>query len=156
MDNRSHEEAKWDLELLPLELVDLQSLGTDLALSGFDEDELARLITPATFAGLTDENAVPEPPAEPISKLGDVWLLGGHRLVCGDCTDASVVAMCLNGVKPHLTSAYTFVAPERQNELTRRIQRKLAEVTKPRVPSPATPQPPPSLVDNEPVTGVVQ
>lgn len=65
MDNRSHEKAKCALELLPLQLADLRLLE-----SGFDEDELARLMTPATFGGHT----------EPTSKLGDVWLLGSHLL----------------------------------------------------------------------------
>jgi hypothetical protein len=52
--------------------------------------------------GLTDPDDIPEAPAEPVSKLGDVWMLGKHRIVCGDSTDADVVAKCLNGVVPHL------------------------------------------------------
>ena len=101
MDNRSHEEAEWDMELLPLELEDLKSLEFDLGLTGFDDDEIGRLLG-AGHAGLTDENAVPEVPANPVSKLGDVWILGSHRLACGDCTDAAIVSKCLNGVRPHL------------------------------------------------------
>ena len=101
MDNRSHEEAEWDMELLPLELEDLKILEFDLGLTGFDDDELGRLLG-ADHAGLTDENAVPAVPENPVSKLGAVWILGTHRLVCGDCTDAAIVAKCLNGVRPHL------------------------------------------------------
>ena len=102
MDNRSHEEAAWDMDLLPLELVDLKALSFDLELTGFDDQELGRLLSYEGMQGLTDENAVPEPPEQPRSKLSDVWLLGDHRLVCGDCTDAAVVGKCLGAVKPHL------------------------------------------------------
>src|SRR5678816_1347885 len=101
MDNRSHEEAEWDMELLPLELEDLKTLEFDLGLTGFDDDELSRLLG-AGHGGLTDENALPAVPENPISKLGGVWILGTHRLVAGDCTDAAIVAKCLNGVRPHL------------------------------------------------------
>jgi DNA modification methylase len=52
--------------------------------------------------GLTDPEEVPAPPAMPVSRLGDVWLLGHHRLACGDCTDAPVVQAALGGVRPHL------------------------------------------------------
>lgn len=72
-----------------------------MELTGFGEDELAGLMT-APNSGLTDPDAAPEPPAEPHSRLGDVWLLGRHRLVCGDSTDAGAVESCLNGVLPHL------------------------------------------------------
>lgn len=52
--------------------------------------------------GLTDPEEIPEAPANPVSRLGDVWVMGNHRLVCGDSTSPDVVAKCLNGVKPHL------------------------------------------------------
>jgi len=100
LDNRSHEEAKWDLDLLPLELEELKELEFDLALTGFDESELERLLR--FQGGLTDENAVPPVPEHLTSKQGDVWLLGDHRLVCGDSTDSDVIAKCLGKVKPHL------------------------------------------------------
>jgi DNA modification methylase len=102
MDNRSHEEAEWDLELLPLELEDLKALEFDLNLTGFNEQELSELFGFEGTPGLTDENAVPEAPEQPRSRLGDVWSLGNHRLVCGDCTDPEVVKACLSGVQPHL------------------------------------------------------
>lgn len=100
-DNRVHEEAEWDDELLALEIGDLRDAGMDLALTGFDEDELARLTIEQT-EGLTDPDEVPEPQAETVSVLGDVWLLGRHRLVCGDCTTVEAVDAALAGVKPHL------------------------------------------------------
>ena len=101
LDNRAHEETTWDLELLPLELADLQALAIDLSLTGFGEAEIADLLAERTV-GLTDPDDTPEAPTEPVSRLGDVWQLGNHRLVCGDSTQADVVANCLNGVKPHL------------------------------------------------------
>ena len=100
-DNKLAENAGWDKELLGLEVSDLRALGLDLALTGFSDIELAALsMTP--HQGLTDPDDVPETPAEPVSILGDVWILGQHRVVCGDCTDATVVAKALNGVSPHL------------------------------------------------------
>jgi len=100
-DNKLALNAGWDDDLLKVELLDLQGVGFDLALTGFDADELAALTIEDTD-GLTDPDAVPETPADPVSELGDVWVLGRHRIVCGDCTDALVVEKALNGVKPHL------------------------------------------------------
>lgn len=95
-DNKLALNAGWDSDLLKVELLDLQGVGFDLALTGFDADELAALTIEDTD-GLTDPDAVPETPADPVSELGDVWVLGRHRIVCGDCTDALVVEKALNG-----------------------------------------------------------
>lgn len=100
-DNKLALNAGWDEQMLALEIGELASEDFDLALMGFSEDELARLTAEKT-EGLTDPDKVPEVPAEPVSVLGDVWILGKHRIVCGDSTDANVVAKCLNGVEPHL------------------------------------------------------
>lgn len=100
-DNKLALNAGWDLELLAVELGDLQGFDFDLMLTGFSDDELSKLLTEKTD-GLTDPDAVPEAPIDPIAKPGDVWLLGKHRLVCGDSTDADSVAKALNGVTPHL------------------------------------------------------
>ena len=100
-DNKLALNAGWDKEMLGLELGDLDALGFDLSLTGFGEDELAGLMNLGN-PGLTDPDDVPEVQEEAVSRLGDVWLLGRHRLVCGDSTNASDVALCLNGVKPHL------------------------------------------------------
>lgn len=100
-DNKLALNAGWDMELLSSEIAGLGDEGFNLDLLGFNEKELAALLAEKT-EGLTDPDDVPEPPADPVSVLGDVWLLGKHRIVCGDSTDADVVAKCLNGVTPHL------------------------------------------------------
>jgi DNA modification methylase len=100
-DNRLALDAGWDNDLLKVELQDLDSQGFDLTLTGFELGEIGNFLNDP-IEGLTNPDAVPEPPAEPVAKLGDVWLLGKHRLVCGDSTDADTVAKCLNGVEPHL------------------------------------------------------
>lgn len=99
-DNRLAEDAGWDDDLLRLELGDLRDMGFDLDLTGFDPMEIDKLFGP--LGGNTDPDDVPEPPAVPTTCTGDVWLLGPHRLVCGDCTDAGVVEAALSGVAPHL------------------------------------------------------
>jgi DNA modification methylase len=101
MDNRSHEETAWDLELLSSELFDLKALELDLGLTGFDEDELAELMVEKT-AGLTDEDEIPEAPEEPVTKPGDLWTLGNHRLLCGDATRQEEVQRLMAGRKPGL------------------------------------------------------
>jgi hypothetical protein len=93
--------AGWDEAMLRLELGELQADGFDLGLIGFDDSELATLLTEPT-GGLTDPDDVPEPPAVPTSRVGDLWRLGRHRLACGDCTDPAVVEAVLAGVRPHL------------------------------------------------------
>jgi DNA modification methylase len=100
-DNKLALNAGWDDELLRLELGELGLEGFDLGLIGFSDLELKDILADRTD-GLTDPDDVPEPPAEPVTRLGDVWLLGRHRLVCGDCTDAGVVEAALDGVVPHL------------------------------------------------------
>jgi DNA modification methylase len=97
-DNQLALNAGWDLDLLSDELRGLDEWKFDLSLLGFKD--LDALLAAGT--GLTDPDAVPEPPAHPVSVPGDVWLLGRHRLVCGDSTDPKTVAAALDGVKPHL------------------------------------------------------
>src|SRR5690606_17732530 len=86
-DNKLALNAGWDAELLALELSDLQAFDFDLGLTGFSDDELAAL-TAGKTDGLTDPDEIPEPPLDPITVPGDVWVLGKHRLVCGDSTNA--------------------------------------------------------------------
>lgn len=100
-DNRLALSAGWDEELLAPELGDLEALGFDVALTGFGEDEVLALTSRGT-PGLTDPDDVPEPPRVATSRAGDVWLLGRHRLVCGDATNPADVERALAGVKPHL------------------------------------------------------
>lgn len=101
-DNKLALNAGWDEELLRLELKDLQDLNFDVALTGFSTEEIDALMAPPGTEGLTDPDEVPEAPEHPVAVQGDVWLLGRHRLACGDCTDALVVEKVLAGVKPHL------------------------------------------------------
>lgn len=88
-DNKIAENAGWDEELLRLELAELQEADFDLALTGFDADELLEIMAgeETTTEGHTDEDAAPEVPVTPVSKPGDVWIMGKHRLLCGDATD---------------------------------------------------------------------
>jgi ParB-like chromosome segregation protein Spo0J len=103
MDNRSSENAEWDDALLGLELDDLQLEGFDLTLTGFEDDELDRLLRGQDFTGARDdEDDVPETPENPVTRRGDLWILGQHRLLCGDSTVATDVERLLGGVKPHL------------------------------------------------------
>ena len=100
-DNKLTLNGGWDDELLGLELGEFEVLGFDLDLIGFTEGE--REILAAQFTeGLTDPDAVPDLPSEPIARTGDVWVLGRHRLVCGDSTSPEDTEKLLGGVKPHL------------------------------------------------------
>jgi DNA modification methylase len=72
--------------MLKVEFADLQELGFDLELTGFDLDEIKELLAPVGTEGLTDEDAVPEVPETPKTVLGDVWIMGRHRVLCGDAT----------------------------------------------------------------------
>ena len=97
-DNRTNEEAEWDIELLKSELKDLQLKDFDLDLTAFDEDQLNNFLFEEK-EGLTDEDSVPETPEEPITKLGDIWKLGNHRLMCGDSTKEDDVKELINNNK---------------------------------------------------------
>jgi DNA modification methylase len=99
-DNKLALNAGWDEALLASELQALRAEDFDIALVGFGQDELARLLPNA--GGLTDPDDAPPLPAVAVSRLGDVWILGRHRLVCGDSTDPATVALALNGAVPHL------------------------------------------------------
>jgi len=101
MDNRSSQETSWDLELLPLEIAELEGFEFDLALTGFDPDELTALLASPT-EGLTDPDEVPEIPEEPVSKTGDLYLLGEHRLLCGDSTNPENVQRLMHGKRASL------------------------------------------------------
>ena len=94
-DNKLALNAGWDDELLALELEELKDLDFDLALTGFSDDELDGLLTLEEIEGLTDEDAVPEVPENPVSVLGDIWTLGNHRLMCGDSTSIDDVMLLL-------------------------------------------------------------
>jgi DNA modification methylase len=100
MVNRSVTWADWDEELLAQELADLKGLDFDLSLTGFDDREIDDFLSDP---GDDDRaNVVPPVPENPAARLGDVWLLENHRLICGDCTQADVVAKLLGTVQPLL------------------------------------------------------
>jgi DNA modification methylase len=98
MVNRSATWADWDDDLLKLELLDLQTSDYDLALTGFDTKEIDDLI----LNDIADEDAVPPVPITPVSRVGDLWLCGSHRVLCGDATDPESVSRLLGDRKPLL------------------------------------------------------
>jgi site-specific DNA-methyltransferase (adenine-specific) len=94
-DNQTATLSQWDEDKLPLELMELQKADFDLALTGFPEDEVLRLLTQPAAEGQCDPDEVPDPPAEPVTRPGDLWLLGRHRLLCGDATKPEDLARLL-------------------------------------------------------------
>lgn len=96
-DNKTAELAEWNYDLLPIELGELQGMDFDLGLLGFDEDELAELLDPGVKVGECDPDEVPAPPDEATTKPGDLWILGDHRLLCGDSSKAEDVDRLLDG-----------------------------------------------------------
>ncbi len=97
-DNKLALNAGWDMDMLKIEMQDLAGLDFDLGLIGFDADELAGLLDTPT-EGLTDEDAVPDAPEVPVTVEGDVWLLGRHKVMCGDSTSIDAVERLMAGVK---------------------------------------------------------
>src|SRR5258705_8527887 len=100
-DNKLTLNGGWDEELLGLELGELEVLGFDLDLIGFTEGEREALAVQFT-EGLTDPDVVPDLPSDPVARTGDLWVLGRHRLLCGDSTSAEATERLLAGVKPQL------------------------------------------------------
>ena len=98
-DNKLALNAGWDNQLLALEFDDLKDAGYDLGLTGFSLDEINDLTPEVIEEGLTDEDAVPDVPDEPITKLGDIYKLGNHRLMCGDSTSIDAVEKLVNNSK---------------------------------------------------------
>jgi DNA modification methylase len=95
-DNKLTDSSHWNEELLRLELGDLQTAGFDLALTGFDQNELDSLLVIETELD-SDPDDAPEPPTEPISRPGDLWICGEHRVLCGDATSLADVEKVLGG-----------------------------------------------------------
>ena len=119
-DNRLALDAGWDEEMLALELAELSEAGYELALTGFEDAELRDLLASAEVsdAGEQQDDAaddagdVPEAPATPVSRVGDVWAIGAHRLICGDAADADVVATLMAGEQ----AALCFTSPPYGNQ----------------------------------------
>lgn len=98
-DNKLALNADWDTNLLTIELDELLKDGFALDILGFNADELNALLEPEQVDGLTDEDSVPEVPEEPKTKLGDIYQLGNHRLMCGDSTSIDAVDKLMDGQK---------------------------------------------------------
>jgi len=103
-DNKTGELSDWNYDLLPIELGELQGMNYNLGLLGFDQDELATLLDPGVKDGLCDPDEVPAPPDEATTRTGDLWLLGDHRLLCGDSCKAEDVDRLLDGAPIHLVN----------------------------------------------------
>jgi DNA modification methylase len=99
-DNKLAMNAGWDNVMLTIEMQELEDEGFDLTLTGFDDKELDALLNVIEGTdGLTDEDAVPDVPEEPKTKLGDIYILGNHRLMCGDSTSIDAVDKLMDGNK---------------------------------------------------------
>ncbi len=103
-DNQLATLAEWDKALLPIELSSLESMGYDLTLLGFDAEELAQWMSGEVQEGLTDPDDIPAPPDEPVTQAGDLWILGHHRLLCGDSGKPEDVDRLLDGAPIHLVN----------------------------------------------------
>ena len=113
-DNRLALDAGWDEDLLAEELKALEGLDFNLELTGFDLDELHDLLEDET----AEEVAAPEPPDDPVTRPGDLWVLGDHRLLCGDSSDPAAVDRLLGGAPIHLVNTdppYKVKAEPRSN-----------------------------------------
>ena len=100
-DNRTNEEAEWDIDLLKVEFKDLQDQGVDLSVTAFDDDELKKFLA-ESVEGLTDPDKTPELPSNPKSKLGDIWICGQHRVMCGDSSDQTAIDRLMNKLEPEI------------------------------------------------------
>jgi hypothetical protein len=119
-DNRLALSAGWDEEMLGTELAAIESEGFELGLLGFTEGELADLMAEAetTQAG-PEEEAVLPPPAIPVTQPGDLWRIGPHRVICGDCRDGSVIAKLFQGRKANVVVTSSPYATQRESPPTR-------------------------------------
>jgi len=98
-DNKLALNAGWDEELLSLELKGLEEDGFDTSLIGFDEKEMAQILSEGSKDGLTDEDEIPEVNEEAQTKEGDLYQLGNHKLLCGDSTSVEQVERLMEGEK---------------------------------------------------------
>jgi len=103
-DNATNEIAAWNYELLPIELSALQEMNFELGLLGFDQEELQRIMSGDVEQGLTDPDDIPAPPDEATTRPGDLWILGNHRLLCGDSSKPEDVDRLLDGTVIHLVN----------------------------------------------------
>ncbi|HQL73925.1 MAG TPA: ParB N-terminal domain-containing protein [Phycisphaerae bacterium] len=103
-DNKTGELAEWNMDLLPIQIADLQAADWDMSQFGFSAEELSKLLDGDVQEGLTDPDEVPAPPDEAITKPGDLWILGNHRLLCGDSGSVEDLDRLLDGAPVHLVN----------------------------------------------------
>lgn len=119
-DNRLGELAGWDSEMLALELKGLTDAGFDSTLAGFDQKEIDDYLASIELrdepeaAETSGEEAIPDPPIEPVTKPGDLWLIGQQRLICGDCRDRETLARLFEGRKANVVITSPPYATQRQ------------------------------------------
>ena len=122
-DNRIALNSGWETNLLSLELSELLDGGVDLESLGFDANEIDALLNKTEETeGLTDEDEVPEAPSEPITKPGDIWVLGKHRLMCGDCKSLADVDKVVNGRKINLVVTSPPYAAQREYDASSKFK----------------------------------
>lgn len=129
-DNQLALNAGWDIAMLKAEIEDLRLEDFDLELLGFDDKFLDGLLVPEPAEGLTDEDAVPDVPEQPKTVLGDVWVLGNHRLMCGDSTSIDAVERLMDGAKTDLVFTdhpYRMEVTGGSNQPVGKAARKLGE-----------------------------
>ena len=120
-DNKLAQNAGWDDATLAAELRDLETEGVDLGLAGFSDEELEELLGKGDEQPETAEQAedqVPEEPANPVTRPGDVWLIGRHRLICGDCRDLGTVRKVLDGARATVCITSPPYATQREYDAT--------------------------------------
>src|ERR1017187_979905 len=147
-DNKLAELGGYDDELLAIQLAELRNADIDLQLLGFSDDELRVLLADAeaSDADEAEEEEIPEPPAEPVTRAGDTWLVGKHRLISGDCRDRDVVHRLFAGTRANLVitsppyaaqreydagSGFTPVAPEKYSDWYSAVAANIATVLAP-------------------------
>lgn len=123
-DNAIAERSTWDTDLLRFELGELDTEGFDLSVIGFSDEQLAQLLAECT-EGLTDPDEVPDVPEQPVTREGDLWLLGKHRLLCGDATVEGDVKRLLAGIEPHLMVTDPPYGVEYDPDWRNRVERRL-------------------------------
>jgi hypothetical protein len=119
-DNQIAVNAGWNDEMLREEMSSLDVDGFNLSLVGFSDEELTAILAVGDPEATADveEEAVPEPPAQPVTKQGDVWLIGSHRLICGDCRDAAVVEKLMAGARANVAITSPPYATQREYDPT--------------------------------------
>ena len=103
-DNKVAELASWDMDLLPIELSELRGMDVDLESLGFSTEELEKMLGASGTEGMTDPDAIPEPPDAAVTQPGDIWVLGNHRLMCGDSGKDADVDRLLDGARIQLVN----------------------------------------------------